>query len=147
MARDYVKLVRGEGVLVPRWLLTTLLALALLFVAFRILVPPSDLLQRLDSPDGERAARLLRVSYLKSSFAVQLKDGPLWHTAYYSPPLTNDYRVDLGERLAWSADGHVLLFRYGGRWVWGRDTARGRDLTPAELDAAGGVSNGWKNLP
>lgn len=135
MPRDYQKLTRGEGVLVPRWVLVGLAAIGLVFVALRILVPPSWVVQRLDSPDGRRSAQLLRTQYLRQSLVVRLREGGLWQTAFYSAPVTNDYRVDLGERLVWSRDSARVSLRVGGQFVWGHDFAAGRDLSREELAA------------
>ena len=137
--RDYRKLGRREeGVWVPRWLVTLVVGAVLVWVALRIFVPPSWIVQRLDSPDGSRSAELLRTRYLRESFVVQVKDGALWHTAFYSEPLTNDYRVDLGERLAWSPDSTRLYLRFGGRVVWGWDSTQDRGLRSDELQAGAG---------
>lgn len=137
MARDYRKLLRSEGVVVPRWVVALALGAAVVAVALRILVPPSWIVQRLDAPDGRRSAQLLRTQYLHQSFVVHVKDGLLWHTAYYSEPITNDYRTDLGERLAWSEDSQRLYLRVQGRAAWGYDFAADRRLDRAELEAAG----------
>jgi hypothetical protein len=134
MARDYRNLLRSEGVWVPRWVVTLVLGAVLVGVALRILVPPSWLVQRLDSPDGKRAAQLLRTQYLRQSLVVHVKEGALWHTAFYSPPITNDYRVDLGERLVWSEDSNRLFLLLGGRRIWGHDFSLGRNLSPQELE-------------
>ena len=56
MARDYQKLLRGERVLVPRWVVIGVVAAGLLWVGLKIMVPPRWTVQRLDSPNGERAA-------------------------------------------------------------------------------------------
>lgn len=135
MARDYQKLLRSSGVVVPRWVIAAVLGVTLLWIVARILVPPSWIVQRLDSPDGRRSAKLLRTQYLRESFVVQVREGSLWHTAYYSGPITNDYRVDLGERLAWSPDSKRVSLRVGGRPVWGYDFDRAADLGPAQLAA------------
>jgi len=115
---------------------------ALLFVGSRIFFPPSWIIQRLDSPDGKRAAELFRTQYLQQNFAVHVRAGMLWHTAYCSPPLTNDDRVDLGERLLWSKDSNRLYFRMQGRTVWGHDFTESRDLSRAELMSSTGTDGG-----
>ena len=135
MARDYQKLLRGERVLVPRWVVIGVVAAGLLWVGLKIMVPPRWTVQRLDSPNGERAATLMRSQYLKQNFEIHVRDGGLWRTAYYSDPIPSDYRLDLGERLAWSEDSDRLYFRLQGRVVWGYDFARARNLTPDELRA------------
>ncbi len=138
MARDYAKLLRGEGIFVPRWALFLLVSLGVLGAALRILAPPGVELQRLDSPDGRRSAQLLRTQYLKNHFTVRVRSGGLWQTVYYSAPLTNDYRVDLGERLAWGADSKRVCLRLQSRWTWGYDFEQDRDLTATELEAGPG---------
>lgn len=133
MVRDYQKLLRSEGVLVPRWVVLVAVSLVLLWVGLKILVPPRWIVQRLDSPDGQRSAMLMRSQYLKQNFEVHVKDGGLWHTAYYSDPVPSDNRLDLGERLAWSDDSSRLYFRLQGRFIWGYDFSQARALAPAEL--------------
>jgi hypothetical protein len=135
MARDYRQLLKSEGVWVPRWVVRLVIGAIAIWAALRIFVPPSWVVQRLDSPDGKRSAQLLRTQYLRENFVVHVKEGLLWHTAFYSPPITNDYRVDLGERLAWSPDSARLYLRIGGRPVWGQDFLQGRDLHADELEA------------
>lgn len=134
MTRDYRQMLRGDGVFVPRWLVTLLLVGAVLLIALRIFVPPSWPLQRLDSPDGARSALLLRTRYLRENFVVRVKDGSLWRTVFYSEPLSDDFRRDLGERLSWSPDSTRLYFRMGGRTVWGYDFPQARDLTDQERE-------------
>lgn len=107
----------------PRaWFIVFSVLLALWFGA-RIFVPPSWLVQRLDSPNGIYAARLFRDQYLKQAFRVQVKKGRLWQTVYYSPPITNDFSVDLEEHLLWSPDSiHVALeVQRRIKWVYSLD--------------------------
>jgi len=133
MNRDYQKLTRAAGIWVPRWLVYAVVVILFLLVGLRILIPPAWTVQRLDSPDGERSAKLLRTKYLSESFVVHVRDGMLWRTAYYSPPITNDYRVDLGERLSWSEDSGRIYLQIEGTRVWGYDFDGDRDLRPDEL--------------
>lgn len=132
--RDYRQLMRGEGIWVPRWVLYSGVALLALWFAARIFVPPMWVVQQLDSPDGNRSARLLRSVYIRHHFVVKLKDGWIWRTAYYSPPLSDDLRVDLGERLQWSDDANRVWLRVDGEPVWGYDFIRGRSLRSADLN-------------
>ena len=111
-----------EGILGPRWLVAAGGALALFWVGLSILKPPAWVVQRLDSPDGRHAARLLRTRYVATeNLVVRIKDGWVWRTVYFSPTLEADYRVDLGERLFWSEDSRRLSLRMGGRVVWSYD--------------------------
>ena len=135
MPRDYRKFLRDERIPVPRWLVMILVWGGFLWIVLRILVAPSWMIQQLDSPDGKRSSRLLRTQYLRENFVVRVKDGALWRTAYLSPTITNDYRVDLGERLVWSPDSSRVFLRLNGRLVWGYDFSFDRDLRRDELTA------------
>lgn len=122
MARNYAALTGGpRGVFVPRWLLATALFLAGSLLAWMAFSPPSWTIQRLESPDGARTAVLSRTQFGRPHFVVRVKDGPAWRTVFVSPPLTNGFRVDLGERLAWSTNSATLFFRMDGRVVWKHD--------------------------
>jgi hypothetical protein len=136
MAREYGNLMRGEGVFVPRWVLVSLAFLAMLWLAARIFMPPMWVVQRLDAPDGARSARLMRSVHTRHHFVVQLKDGLRWQTAYYSAPLDEDFRIDLGERLRWSEDGQRVYFTLQAEPVWAYDFERGRPMTAAEWGGA-----------
>jgi hypothetical protein len=154
MPRDCQKFLRGERVMVPRWLFLAVIWGGVLWIGLKIFVPPSWVIQQLDSPlwigmkifvppswviqqldspDGNRSARLLRSQYLRQNFVVRLKEGTLWHTAYYSNSITNDFRVDLGERMVWSPDSSRVFFRLDGKLVWGYDFTLARDLRRDEL--------------
>ena len=137
MSRDYRKLTASPRatVPVPRWLVLALAALALLLVSLRILQAPVHTLQRLDSPDGRRVALLQRTSYVRDHLRVRVRDGGWWFVPYYSPPFTNNFRVDLGERLAWSEEGRRLDLRIGGRIVWSYDFTADRASNPDPNDA------------
>lgn len=133
MSRDFQRLTRGPGVFVPRWAIGGVVALALLLVGLRLLVPPSRVVQRLDSPDGRRIALLERTRHTREHFTVRVKDGAAWYTLLTSPPLTNDFRVDLQERLSWSTNSERLYFRWQGQTIWGYDFSQSRALRAAEL--------------
>ena len=113
-----------RGGWVPAWALRVAAFVALAFIAHRMLREPTWTVQRLESPDGRRTALLQRTTYVKDHFRVRVKDGRLWFTPYYSAPFTNDYRVDLGERMRWSEDGNHLFLRVRGREVWTYDFTR-----------------------
>lgn len=136
MGRDYGRLAGAPRatVPVPRWVLIAVAVLALLFIARRILQAPVHNLQRLDSPDGRRVALLQRTAYIRDHLRVRVKDEGWWFVPYYSPPFTNNFRVDLGERLAWSEDGNRLDLLIGGRPVWSYDfpAERATDHNPAD---------------
>ncbi|MBU0676827.1 MAG: hypothetical protein KJ626_01815 [Verrucomicrobia bacterium] len=127
-------MLRGDGVFVPRWVVVVLVTAAILWFGFKIYLPPSVRVQRLDSPDGEKTAELLRRQHTRDHFVVMVREGFLLQTMYYSPAITNDYTVDLQERLEWTQDSEKLLFRMQGRYLWGYDFTRGRNLTYVEMD-------------
>ena len=131
--RNYQKFLNRDRVMIPRWLFLTGVWGAILWIALKILVPPSWVIQQLDSPDGTRSARLLRTRYLHENFVVRVKAGASWRTAYLSPTITNDFRMDLGERLSWSPDSGRVYFRLNGKPVWGYDFSLDRDLNRNEL--------------
>lgn len=133
MTRDYSKLTRPAGMWVPRWAVLGVAALLLFLLGLRIWVPPSWVVQQLDAPDGRRSARLLRTRYVKDSFTIRVRETRFWRTVYYSDPLPDDLRVDLGERLFWTGDSSRLLFRMENRVVWGYDFQQHRPLTETEI--------------
>ncbi len=133
MTRDYSRLTRPAGMWVPRWAVLGVAALLLFLLGLRIWVPPSWVVQQLDAPDGRRSARLLRTRYVKDSFTIRVRETKFWRTVYYSDPLPDDLRVDLGERLFWTGDSSRLLFRMKNRVVWGYDFQQHRPLTETEI--------------
>ncbi len=137
MARDYSQLVRQDGLWVPRWVILLLLALLALWFAARIFVPPMWLVQQLDAPDSQRSARLYRSVYMRHHFVVKVKEGWFWQTAHYSPPLDDDLRIDLGERLRWSEDGEKVWLTVEGEPTWGYNFSRQRNMNPQELAEIG----------
>lgn len=135
MARDYQDRTRRHGVFVPRWLITGILFAPLVLITLRILRPPNWTVQRLDSPDGRYAAMLVRHRYLQDAFSVRVKEGWAWRTCFYSEPVSDDYRVDLQERLVWTEDSRRLLFLLEGVPVWAYDFHAGRQVDPRALGA------------
>lgn len=135
MARDYRQMIGGAGVWVPRWLVIVLVLGAAFWFGTRILLPPSWLVQQLDAPDGSRSARLYRSVYMQHHFRVKIRDGWFWKTAHFSPPLPDDLRVDLGERLRWSEDSRQVWLLVEGGPVWGFHFDRQRNLSSEELAA------------
>lgn len=119
MSRDYAALSRGaRGVFVPRWMLWTAGFALLAVLYFAAFSPPRWTIQRLESPDGKRTAVLFRTQDGSPHFAIKVREAALWRTVYTSPPITNSFREDLGERLAWSSNSATLLFRLHGSVVW-----------------------------
>lgn len=128
MARDYAALGRGpRGIFVPRWMLMSAAFVVMAVVFFAAFAPSRWTIQRLESPDGSRTAVLFRVDDGSPHFAIKLRESALWRTVYTSPALTNSFRVDLGERLAWSSNSATLFFRLQDRVVWRYDVGAGHE--------------------
>lgn len=108
--RDYKEMSR-DVVPVSRRLLIFLFCLFVLFVGLKIFTPPSELIQRLDSPDGKWQAQILRREEARSFFAIQLRaaDDWRWRTIYTSPSFDLDYSIDQGERLSWTNETTLLF--------------------------------------
>ncbi len=132
MTRGFQRLPRN-GIFVPRWMVMLVSTAALAWLGLKIMIPPRWEIQRLDSPDGQISARLMRNRYAQETLSVMVKEGPLWRTIFYSPPLTNDYRTDPGERLYWGADGRTLFLRLEGITRWGYDFKRDAPVAPETL--------------
>ena len=109
-------------VLQIRQLGTVLFAVFVVFVALRILTPPSEDLQLVVSPDGTRTARLQRYYYLdeQPSYKIYWRETPktLWQGLYHLPAYTNIPPGLAEPELAWSADSHRLDFLMNGTSVW-----------------------------
>lgn len=94
-----------------------------LFVAFRIFTPPTQLIQTLVAPDGRRAARLMHVYYYSDpGYKISTRRGRgLWHTALYLPEYTGDAAEKREATLRWSSDSKHLYFDMNGKPVWSYD--------------------------
>jgi len=132
MSRDQHKWIKG-GIFVPRWVVVFLVAVGLLFVGVKIMVPPKWELQRIDSPNGEISARLMRNRYVKDHFSILVKQNHLWNMLYYSGAITNDHRTDPEERLLWSRDSEKLYFRLNKKIIWGYDFTTEERIHPSRL--------------
>ena len=114
MVRDYRPLFEPEPGRLRRRIVAAVGGLIVLLAALQLLVPSARLMQQAEAPDGRRAARLLRVRDVRSHLVVKVRAGRLWHTVYYSPPITNEVQM-LGARLAWSPDAAQLFLVIQGR--------------------------------
>ena len=90
-----------------------------LFIAFRILTPPTEVIQRISAPDGSREARLQHVFYTSDpGYKISTRTRRLWHTQLYLP----EYKVAAVEQrkaaIRWSADSKELFFEINGTPVW-----------------------------
>lgn len=126
MPRDYAAMARDpartpRGIFVPRWMLLAALILAASLLAWIAFAPPNWTIQRLESPDGTRTAVLSRTQLGRQHFAIKVKEGLAWRTIFISPPITNSFREDLGERILWSTNSATLFFRLRDQVIWKRD--------------------------
>lgn len=109
----------------PRMRIVGFLALMgfVLFVAFRIFTPPTEVVQTLSAPDGIRAARLMHVFYYSDpGYKISTRrSGGLWRTIFYLP----EYKGDVAEKreatLRWSPDSQHLYFDMNGQVIWSYD--------------------------
>lgn len=123
--RDYASMLAApphgvRGVFVPRRLLLAALFAAASFAGYMAFAPSKWTIQRLEAPDGSRTAVLSRTQLGRPHFVIKVREGLVWRTLYLSPPITNGFREDLGERLSWTTNPVTLHFRLQGREVWRR---------------------------
>ena len=91
------------------------------FVSWRTLTPPVEIIQHLSSPDGHHQARLMYVYYQSDpGIKVVTRSGQLWRTGFRlaSHPdgsLTNQEAV-----LYWSPDSTSLFLNVNGVTIWTR---------------------------
>ncbi len=90
-----------------------------LFIAFRILTSPTEVIQQLPAPDGSREARLMHVYYHSDpGYKIATRTGRLWHTALYLPEYKGDSSKGREAVLRWRSDSKQLVFEINGEPVW-----------------------------
>jgi len=90
-----------------------------LFVAFRIFTPPTEVIQTLSAPDGSREARLMHVYYTSDpGYKIATRRGRFWHTALYLPEYKEDSSAEREAVIRWSPDSKQLFFEINGKAVW-----------------------------
>jgi len=97
--------------------------LFVVFIAFKILTPPSTELARADSPDGSKTARLRKFYYVSQpSYKIDYReDGKLvWLNLLYLPSYTNVPHATASESIEWSTDSATLYFKIDGSSIWSR---------------------------
>ena len=96
--------------------------LFIVFIAYRILTPPSDETARLVSPDGSKTARLRTFYYYDNqpSYKVYYRDAgkTAWLNLYYLPAYTNTPANQTEADIVWSPDSERLDFTINGTSVW-----------------------------
>ena len=99
----------------------TLFTLFIVFVAYKILTPPSTELARVTSPDGSKTARLRKFYYVSQpSYKIYYRetDKFIWLNLLYLPSYTNVPHESVTESIEWSPDSENLSFKINGTSVW-----------------------------
>jgi hypothetical protein len=93
----------------------------IVFVAYKILTPPSIEVARVQSPDGTKTARLRKFYYVSQpSYKIYYRDvnRRLWLNLLYLPSYTNIPHATAVEALQWSSDSEHLSFMINGTSIW-----------------------------
>lgn len=96
--------------------------LFVVFIAYRILTPPSEETARLVSPDGSMLARLRTFYYYDDlpSYKIYYRkaDDSVWRNLHYVPAYTNTPVHQTKADIAWTPDSSRLDFLINGSSVW-----------------------------
>ena len=95
--------------------------LFIVFVAFKILTPPSTEVALIDSPDGSKTARLRKFYYVSQpSYKIYCRetDKLVWDCLLYLPSYTNTPHATATESIEWSPDSATLYFKINGTSIW-----------------------------
>ena len=96
--------------------------LFVVFIAYKILTPPSNEAARVKSPDGSKTARLRTFYYYDNqpSYKVYYRDSGkrIWLNLLYLPAYTNTPAKTTEADLEWSADSEQLDFLINGSSIW-----------------------------
>ena len=95
--------------------------LFIVFVAFKILTPPSQELARINSPDGSKTARLRRFYYVSQpSYKIDYREADklVWLNLLHLPSYTNVPHATAHESISWSPDSKKLYFKINGTNIW-----------------------------
>ena len=96
--------------------------LFVVFIAYKILTPPSKETQRITSPDGSKTARLKTFYYYDKQPSYRIyyrEDGKgMWLNLLYLPTYTNSPPETHRPRLTWSTDSEQIDFVLSGTSVW-----------------------------
>ena len=96
--------------------------LFVVFIAYKILTPPSEDSLRITSPDGSKTARLKTEFYFDNqpSYKIYYREtgSKPWQGIYYLPAYTNIPAETAEPDLAWSTDSSRLDFLMNGTSIW-----------------------------
>ena len=92
------------------------------FIAYKILTPPSDETVRVKSPDGSKMARLRTFFYYDNqpSYKIYYRETgkKIWLNLLYLPVYTNTPPEMQQPDLAWSKNSEQIFFLMNGTSVW-----------------------------
>lgn len=96
--------------------------LFVIFVACKILTPPSEELIRVVSPDGSKTARLIRYFYYENQPSYKIDNRAsgkaVWLNLYHLPAYTNVALASAQASIKWSDDSQRLDFLMNGTSIW-----------------------------
>jgi hypothetical protein len=95
--------------------------LFVVFVAFKILTPPTRELVRIDSPDGSMTARLRMFHYTSEpSYKVDYRevDKVVWLNLLYLPSYTNAPHSPTQMGLEWSRNSERIYLKLDDTPIW-----------------------------
>ena len=95
--------------------------LFIVFVAFKILTPPSTELALVSSPDCNRIARLRKFYYVSQpSYKIYWREtgNRTWLNLLYLSSYTNVPHETASESIEWSPDSEHLFFKINGTSIW-----------------------------
>ena len=97
-------------------------SLFVLFIAYRILTPPSDEAARIKSPDESKVARLRTIYYFDNqpSYKIDYRETGkrAWLNLLYLPTYTNIPPELHHPTIEWSTDSESLFFQINGSSIW-----------------------------
>lgn len=96
--------------------------LFVVFIAYRILTPPSDETARVEAPDGSKTARLRTFYYYDNqpSYKIYYREAgkKAWLNLLYLPAYTNAPHESVEASLQWSTNSTQLDFLMNGSSIW-----------------------------
>ncbi|WP_372795716.1 hypothetical protein [Pontiella sp.] len=97
-------------------------ALFVVFIAYKILTPPSEDALRSEAPDGSKTARLKTEFYFDNqpSYKIYYRESgkKVWQSLFYLPAYTNVPAAAAAPDLQWSEDSGRLDFLMNGTSIW-----------------------------
>ncbi len=94
----------------------------MVFIAFKILTPPSEALSTIASPNGTRTARLIRYFYFdgQPSYKIHYRnqDESTWLGLFHLPAFTNIPPEQAEPSITWSEDSGRIDFLMNGTSIW-----------------------------